>query len=95
MANMSYCRFQNTAHDLYDCIEALEGGEIASVEEFDAAIRMVEDMVKVVLTVADYTGMNYSEFMDAVCSSKQKGRAAIREGLEGLGNKESDEEGDE
>jgi len=24
MSNMSYCRFQNTSHDLSDCIEALE-----------------------------------------------------------------------
>ncbi len=26
MANMSYCRFENTARDLRDCIEALEEG---------------------------------------------------------------------
>lgn len=24
MANMSYCRFENTFQDLYDCFEALE-----------------------------------------------------------------------
>ena len=24
MANMSYCRFQNTARDLRDCVEAME-----------------------------------------------------------------------
>ena len=24
MSNMSYCRFQNTSHDLGDCIDALE-----------------------------------------------------------------------
>lgn len=28
MSNMSYCRFQNTANDLQDCIDALaEGGQ--------------------------------------------------------------------
>jgi hypothetical protein len=27
MANMSYCRFQNTANDLRDCVYAIEGGE--------------------------------------------------------------------
>ena len=24
MSNMSYCRFENTIHDLYDCMSALE-----------------------------------------------------------------------
>jgi len=27
MANMSYCRFQNTANDLRDCVYAIEEGE--------------------------------------------------------------------
>jgi hypothetical protein len=33
MANMSYCRFQNTVTDLMDCLEALNEQEIASEEE--------------------------------------------------------------
>jgi len=27
MGNMSYCRFENTARDLADCLDALENGE--------------------------------------------------------------------
>ena len=27
MANMSYCRFENTARDLRDCVPAIENGE--------------------------------------------------------------------
>ena len=27
MANMSYCRFENTARDLRDCAQAIENGE--------------------------------------------------------------------
>tara|TARA_R110000824_G_scaffold64463_11_gene168418 strand:+ start:578 stop:778 length:201 start_codon:yes stop_codon:yes gene_type:complete len=27
MANMSYCRFQNTAQDLQDCIDAIQNGD--------------------------------------------------------------------
>lgn len=27
MANMSYCRFENTANDLRDCVYAIEEGE--------------------------------------------------------------------
>lgn len=34
MANMSYCRFENTYNDLQDCLEALENeGGITGVEE--------------------------------------------------------------
>ena len=27
MGNMSYCRFENTARDLRDCLDAIENGE--------------------------------------------------------------------
>ena len=27
MSNMSYCRFENTARDLRDCLNAIENGE--------------------------------------------------------------------
>ena len=27
MSNMSYCRFENTSRDLYDCVEAIQHGE--------------------------------------------------------------------
>tara|TARA_R100000231_G_scaffold113967_1_gene84690 strand:+ start:255 stop:458 length:204 start_codon:yes stop_codon:yes gene_type:complete len=29
MANMSYCRFQNTARDLADCVEAIENKSVS------------------------------------------------------------------
>jgi hypothetical protein len=42
MPNMSYCRFENTVHDMQDCINAIEDGdtselnssEIRALEEF-------------------------------------------------------------
>ena len=33
MANMSYCRFENTLSDLRDCKEALDNGEELSSRE--------------------------------------------------------------
>lgn len=48
MANMSYCRFQNTLHDLYDCQNALEDfvdndeNVISSDEERRYAKRLIE-----------------------------------------------------
>lgn len=37
MANMGYCRFQNTANDLRDCVSALE--EAGDFEELDLSDR--------------------------------------------------------
>ena len=44
MANMSYCRFQNTYSDLQDCYEALEenGFDELSDSEKKYAIRLVK-----------------------------------------------------
>lgn len=46
MANMSYCRFENTLHDLVDCVNALDGvvydGESISEREWKYAKRMKE-----------------------------------------------------
>ena len=46
MANMSYCRFENTLHDLADCVNALDGvvydGESISESEWKCAKRMKE-----------------------------------------------------
>ena len=46
MANMSYCRFENTYSDLNDCVNALEeivyDGETISTREWRYAKRMRE-----------------------------------------------------
>lgn len=44
MANMSYCRFQNTVADLQDCYEAMCEGEDddLSAEEADARSRLIQ-----------------------------------------------------
>jgi len=54
MANMSYCRFENTANDLRDCVYAIEEGEynngISNTEKrgleeiFELAHRLVNDL---------------------------------------------------
>ena len=42
MANMSYCRFQNTLQDMRDCYEALQSGETLSWDEHSAMEMLVE-----------------------------------------------------
>ncbi len=39
MSNMSYCRFQNTLSDLFDCKENFN--DISSEDELEAAKRMI------------------------------------------------------
>ena len=46
MANMSYCRFRNTAMDLDDCLEALEYKEELSKEEFNACRKMFRRFIE-------------------------------------------------
>lgn len=40
MANMSYCRFQNTRLDMMDCMDALANRESLSEDEAIACVRM-------------------------------------------------------
>lgn len=49
MANMSYCRFENTLSDLEDCFEALQNGEIESTSEKKKAKRMLLRMAEFLL----------------------------------------------
>lgn len=45
MANMSYCRFYNTRHDLEDCFDALYMEEPLSEEEKEECEKMVASML--------------------------------------------------
>jgi hypothetical protein len=35
MANMSYCRFENTAKDLQDCVNAIDRGETEDLNDYE------------------------------------------------------------
>jgi len=55
MSNMSYCRFENTARDLQDCLDAIESGEIndlSSQYEVDALEQLL-DLCKEVVAYKD------------------------------------------
>lgn len=45
MANMSYCRFNNTKIDLDDCLDALREGETLSESEFNKCKQMFRNFV--------------------------------------------------
>lgn len=50
MANMSYCRFENTLSDLRDCYNHFDQGDL-SMEEHNARARMIELMVEILQDV--------------------------------------------
>jgi hypothetical protein len=35
MGNMSYCRFENTANDLRDCVNAIRNGETDELNKYE------------------------------------------------------------
>ena len=35
MGNMSYCRFENTAQDLQDCVRAIENGDVYEFNNYE------------------------------------------------------------
>ena len=67
MSNMSYCRFENTARDLEDCLDAIENGEIndlGSQYEVDALEQLL-DLCKEVVAYKD-------EIEDAIDTNNEK-----------------------
>ncbi len=45
MANMSYCRFENTVRDMRDCINAIEDGECDSLSSYEiSALKEFKEM---------------------------------------------------
>ena len=49
MGNMSYCRFENTAQDLQDCVRAIENGDVYEFSQwelsgFEKLIRLANEL---------------------------------------------------
>ena len=50
MGNMSYCRFENTAQDLQDCVRAIENGDVYDFNSYELngfkkLVRLAEEIV--------------------------------------------------
>ena len=47
---MSYCRFENTARDLQDCVEAINNGETTELNNYEVSgladiLNLAEDII--------------------------------------------------
>lgn len=70
MANMSYCRFQNTRLDLMDCLEAIDNGEELSSEEYRAAVSMFKSVLEFLYdnnVVLEYDADNLESMLEYLC----------------------------
>ncbi|QST02810.1 hypothetical protein IMZ31_19870 (plasmid) [Pontibacillus sp. ALD_SL1] len=68
MANMSYCRFENTKRDVEDCLDAVRDGDIASQHELEKAKGMFEDILLFLQAngiIDDYDGDELHETLQA------------------------------
>ena len=43
MGNMSYCRFENTARDLTDCVHAINDGELDDLSMYE--VEGLQDLI--------------------------------------------------
>ena len=54
MANMSYCRFENTADDVKDCVEAIQHGKAKDLNEYETqGIQSLVQLARQIVELAD------------------------------------------
>tara|TARA_R100001509_G_scaffold69258_2_gene38420 strand:- start:1735 stop:1932 length:198 start_codon:yes stop_codon:yes gene_type:complete len=62
MGNMSYCRFENTARDLQDCVYAINSGEIDELNDYEIeGLRNILELCEEILEDQD----NIKEILDS------------------------------
>tara|TARA_R100000152_G_C6570275_1_gene37843 strand:- start:127 stop:333 length:207 start_codon:yes stop_codon:yes gene_type:complete len=55
MANMSYCRFENTARDLGDCVDALNNREVDELSSYEVTgLRDLLDSAQEIVYMEEY-----------------------------------------
>ena len=55
MGNMSYCRFENTANDLRDCVNAIDRGETDELNEYEkSGLADILKLAEYIVNMEDY-----------------------------------------
>ena len=52
MANMSYCRFENTTKDMQDCLYAIEEGDTKELSRYEASA--LREFLNLAAMIIDY-----------------------------------------
>ena len=71
MANMSYCRFQNTLKDINDCLEAIRNEELLSTEEAAAAKVMLHRIAMFMEDAEITDGCDYNQIDQIIDNLKE------------------------
>tara|TARA_R110000765_G_C18550942_1_gene562276 strand:+ start:333 stop:536 length:204 start_codon:yes stop_codon:yes gene_type:complete len=54
MGNMSYCRFENTARDLNDCLYAIHNGEVEDLSSYEInGLKSILEIAKEIVEMED------------------------------------------
>tara|TARA_R100001591_G_C4316840_1_gene174398 strand:- start:61 stop:255 length:195 start_codon:yes stop_codon:yes gene_type:complete len=55
MGNMSYCRFENTANDLTDCVNAIRSGQTEDLNQYEVqGLRRLLDLCNDIIDDEEY-----------------------------------------
>jgi len=55
MANMSYCRFENTARDLQDCVYALDDSDVEDLSSYEInGLKDLLGLAKEIVNMEEY-----------------------------------------
>ena len=55
MANMSYCRFENTVRDMRDCLNALEDGDCYDLSDYEiTALKDFKEMGDEIKSLSEF-----------------------------------------
>ncbi len=55
MGNMSYCRFENTARDLGDCVRVLFNGEVENLSHYELnGLALIVEYANDIIDMEDY-----------------------------------------
>ena len=55
MGNMSYCRFENTARDLVDCVDAINRGNIHDLNNYELdGLKDILDLAEQIVDNREY-----------------------------------------
>ena len=55
MSNMSYCRFENTARDLVDCVNAIRQGDIHELNNYELdGLKDILDLAEQIVDNKEY-----------------------------------------
>jgi len=55
MGNMNYCRFENTARDLQDCVNAINRGETDDLNDYEVeGLRDILEMSNEIIDMEEY-----------------------------------------